>query len=154
MPQKQLKLFEDDKSQYCEFCEIISGRKEAAIVYSDQYVVVFLDKKPVFKGHCLVATRKHFENIYELDKITVDRLFVAVQVISKAVQDATDSDGTFIAVNNVVSQSVPHVHVHIVPRRYNDGLKGFFWPRTKYDSAEEAEEYAAKIRSLIAVNYR
>ncbi len=150
MPERQLTLFEVESQQLCKFCDIVSGKSKAHIVYSDSYVIAFLDHKPLFKGHCLVVPKKHYESFYDIDKVTLEKLFEAVQMVSGAVQAATESDGTFIALNNIVSQSVPHVHVHVVPRKFKDGLKGFFWPRTHYESDEEAEEYARKIRSLLA----
>ncbi len=149
MPERQLTLFEAEPQQFCEFCDIVYGKRKAHMVYSDSYVLAFLDYKPLFKGHCLVVTKKHYESFYDIDKVTLGKLFEAVQMVSRAVQDATGSDGTFIALNNTVSQSVPHVHVHVVPRKFKDGLKGFFWPRTHYENDEEADEYARKIRSLL-----
>ncbi|WP_241760300.1 HIT family protein [Thermoplasma volcanium] len=149
MPGKQLTLFDEENEVVkCKFCDIISGKIASNVVYSDEHFIAFLDHKPLFKGHTLLVPRKHFENIYEMDEETSSKLMHEVQLISRAVEIATSSDGTFIAINNKVSQSVPHVHVHIVPRKQKDGLKGFFWPRQEYGEGED-REYANKIREQI-----
>jgi len=149
VPGKQLTLFEEDSEEInCKFCEIISGKIASEMVYSDEYFVAFLDYKPLFKGHTLLVPKKHFRDIYDMDDLTLQRMMKTVNLISMAVERATMSDGTFIAINNKVSQSVPHVHVHIIPRKHKDGLKGFFWPRQSYAENEE-KVYASKIRTQI-----
>ncbi|MGZ3408027.1 MAG: HIT family protein [Polyangia bacterium] len=129
----------------CVFCGIIDGTTPASIVMQDDEVVAFLDATPLFKGHVLVAPRAHVVTLADLPAPSLPHLFGVVQRMSRAVPAALGAQGTFVALNNVVSQSVPHLHVHIVPRTKGDGLKGFFWPRTKYASSEERDEYAAKI---------
>ncbi len=121
----------------------------ADYVYADADVTAFLDIKPVFKGHVLIAPRRHYVTLADLPPGLLAPLFGVVQRISAAVPAALGAQGTFVAMNNIVSQSVPHLHVHVVPRTKGDGLRGFFWPRTKYDSADEAADYAAKIRDQL-----
>ena len=129
----------------CLFCRIVSGALPATIVYEDDTAVAFLDHRPLFHGHTLLIPREHVETLGELSPKIVGPYFEAAQVLSRAVESAMDAEGTFVAMNNRVSQSVPHLHVHIVPRRRKDGLKGFFWPRTKYKGDEEMEEVKKKI---------
>ena len=122
----------------CLFCGIIAGSVPAQIVLDDEVAVAFLDARPVFKGHLLVAPREHYVTLPDLPSDLVGPLFRRVQRLSAAVPAALGAQGTFVALNNVVSQSVPHLHVHVVPRTRGDGLRGFFWPRVKYASDEEA----------------
>ena len=129
----------------CLFCRIVSGELPATIVYEDDHSVAFLDHRPLFHGHTLLVPREHVETLGELSSKIVAPYFEAAQRLSRAVESAMDAEGTFVAMNNRVSQSVPHLHVHVVPRRKKDGLKGFFWPRTKYNSDEEMEEVKKKI---------
>ncbi len=129
----------------CVFCGIIAGTTPASIVMQDDDVVAFLDAKPLFKGHVLVVPRAHVVTLPELPAASLPRYFAAVQRLARALPDALGAQGTFVAMNNVVSQSVPHLHAHVVPRTKGDGLKGFFWPRGKYASDDERELYAAKI---------
>ena len=133
----------------CLFCEIIAGTRPAHIVLSDEIAVAFLDIRPVFKGHVLVATREHYETLPDLPLGLVGPLFTRVQAVSAAIGPALGAQGSFVALNNIVSQSVPHLHVHVVPRTKGDGLRGFFWPRTKYESDAEAASYARKISDTI-----
>ena len=128
------------------FCEIAAGKREAALVLEHDGVLAFLDHRPLFPGHTLVVPRAHVETLRDLDDPTRDELFAQVQRVAAAVQDATGSAGSFVAMNNVVSQSVPHAHVHAVPRNPKDGLRGFFWPRTRYADAAEAAAMAQSIR--------
>jgi histidine triad (HIT) family protein len=130
----------------CRFCSIAAGETPADLVLDTPAVIAFLDHRPLFKGHTLVMPRAHVETLRELDGPLRDELFLRVQQVAAAVQDATDSAGSFVAMNNVVSQSVPHLHVHAVPRNPKDGLRGFFWPRQRYADAEEAAEFAAAVR--------
>jgi histidine triad (HIT) family protein len=125
------------------FCEIASGERPAFVVHADEVAVAFLDARPVFKGHVLVVPRAHVETLADLDE--VGPFFERVQAAARAVETGLGADGTFVAMNNRISQSVPHLHVHVVPRHRKDGLRGFFWPRVKYASDEEAQEYATRI---------
>jgi histidine triad (HIT) family protein len=133
----------------CLFCSIVAGQTPAAIVLDTPDVVAFLDHRPLFPGHTLVVPRRHVDTLRDLDDSTRDVLFAEVQRVAAAVQDAMGAQGSFVAMNNVVSQSVPHLHVHAVPRNRKDGLRGFFWPRTKYADDDELEEVAARIRVAI-----
>ncbi|MFG6191545.1 HIT family protein [Nonomuraea sp. JJY05] len=130
------------------FCEIIAGERPATMVHSDEVAVSFLDVRPVFKGHVLVVPRVHVETLADLTD--VGPFFERVRAMARAVEEGLQVAGTFVAMNNRVSQSVPHLHVHIVPRNKKDGLRGFFWPRTKYDSTEEAESYAELIGKALS----
>jgi histidine triad (HIT) family protein len=130
----------------CVFCDIITGTRPAHVVLSDDVAVAFLDARPVFKGHVLVAPRVHVVTLPDLPADLVGPLFLRVQQVSAAMPAALGAQGSFVAVNNVVSQSVPHLHVHVVPRTKGDGLRGFFWPRTRYASDDEAEDYARRLR--------
>jgi histidine triad (HIT) family protein len=133
----------------CPFCAIVAGEDEADVVYRDEVAVAFLDRRPLFPGHVLVVPVRHVETLPDLDTADVAPFFIVVQRISAAVPEALGSQGTFVAVNNVVSQSVPHLHVHVVPRTKGDGLRGFFWPRTKY-APGEAASVADRIRRALA----
>ena len=130
----------------CLFCSIVSGDVDAAVVFEDDDVIGFLDHRPVFKGHTLVVPREHHVTLADLPPALLTTVFTVAQRLSAAMPAALDAQGTFVALNNVVSQSVPHVHVHVVPRTKGDGLRGFFWPRTKYADGE-MEEYADKLRA-------
>ena len=133
----------------CLFCRIVSGELPATIVYEDDTSVAFLDHRPLFHGHTLLIPREHVETLGELSSKIVAPYFEAAQLLSRAVESGMDAEGTFVAMNNRVSQSVPHLHVHVVPRRRKDGLKGFFWPRTKYRADEEMEEVKKKITAAV-----
>jgi len=133
----------------CLFCRIVSGELPATIVYEDDDSLAFLDHRPLFPGHTLLVPREHVETLGELPAKLVAPYFEAAQLLSRTVESAMEAEGTFVAMNNRVSQSVPHLHVHVVPRRKKDGLKGFFWPRTKYKSDEEMEEVKKKITTAI-----
>jgi histidine triad (HIT) family protein len=137
------------KMDSCLFCRIVSGELPATIVYEDDNSVAFLDHRPLFPGHALLVPREHVETLGELPTKLVAPYFEATQLLSRAVESAMEAEGTFVAMNNRVSQSVPHLHVHVVPRRKKDGLKGFFWPRTKYKSDEEMEEVKKKISNAL-----
>ncbi|MEV0269000.1 HIT family protein [Hamadaea sp. NPDC050747] len=133
----------------CLFCEIAAGRQPAAVVYADDLVTAFLDIRPLFPGHTLVVPKEHIAVLADLPAPDVGPYFAQVQRIAVAVQSAMGGQGSFVAVNNVVSQSVPHLHTHVVPRTKGDGLRGFFWPRAKYASSQEADDVAAKIRAAL-----
>jgi histidine triad (HIT) family protein len=134
----------------CVFCDIITGQVPAHTVLADDEVVAFLDARPVFKGHVLVAPRSHVETLADLPAESVGPFFLRVQRLSAVMPAALGCQGTFVAENNVVSQSVPHLHVHVVPRTKGDGLRGFFWPRQRYASDEEAAGYADRLRVALA----
>jgi len=133
----------------CVFCGIVAGSTTASIVMRDDDVVAFLDARPLFKGHVLVVPRAHVPTLADLPAERIAPLFAAVQRVASALPAALGAQGSFVALNNVVSQSVPHLHVHVVPRTKGDGLKGFFWPRTKYESDEECAAYAARIGAAV-----
>jgi len=132
------------------FCEIVSGARPAHVVFSDDVAVAFLDARPVFKGHVLVAPLEHYVTLADLPADLLGPLFLRVQRVSAAMPAAFGAQGSFIGENNVVSQSVPHLHVHIVPRTKGDGLRGFFWPRTRYAGDAEADEYARRLREALS----
>ena len=137
-------------SQQCVFCAIVAGDKPARVVFEDEVALGFLDARPVFKGHVLMVPREHVETLTDLPVELVGPFFQRVRTVTGAVEGGLGAAGTFVAMNNRVSQSVPHLHVHIVPRNRKDGLRGFFWPRTKYADDTEAESYAARIRAVLA----
>ena len=134
----------------CAFCRIVSGEVEAGIVWRSEDSIAFLDHRPLFPGHVLLIPKQHIATLADLPAPQVGPLFQTAQRLERAVESALNADGTFIAINNNVSQSVPHLHIHIVPRRKGDGLKGFFWPRRGYDSDEHLRETAARIRSALS----
>ena len=129
----------------CKFCQIIAGEIPAHFVLDTDDVVAFLDHRPLFPGHTLVLPREHVETLADLPENQVGPFFRQVQRVEAAVRTAMEAQGSFVAENNVVSQSVPHLHVHVVPRRRKDGLRGFFWPRTRYASDSEMAAVAARI---------
>lgn len=138
----------------CAFCSIVAGEIVAHFVLDTPNVVAFLDHRPLFPGHTLVLPREHVPTLRDLPGSLRDELFAQIQAVAAAVQDAMGAKGSFVGLNNVVSQSVPHLHVHAVPRNPRDGLRGFFWPRTKYPSEAEAEACAAVIRATLARGVR
>ncbi|HET9602383.1 MAG TPA: HIT family protein [Acidimicrobiales bacterium] len=142
-------MSETESMAVCAFCAVIDGSTPAEVVLADDVAVGFLDHRPVFKGHVLVVPRDHVVTLTDLPADAVGPLFQRVRRVTAAVQAAMSSDGSFVAINNVVSQSVAHLHIHVVPRRRKDGLRGFFWPRVRYDSPEEMAEVAARIRALL-----
>jgi histidine triad (HIT) family protein len=133
----------------CVFCDIAAGRAGACLVLDEEETVAFLDRRPLFPGHVLVVPRAHHATLADLPAARVGPLFADVQRVAVAVTAAMDADGTFVAMNNVVSQSVPHLHVHVVPRRRGDGLRGFFWPRSRYADDEEMAEVATRIAAAV-----
>lgn len=136
----------------CVFCSIVAGTTPAHVVMDDAEVLAFLDTRPLFHGHVLVVPRQHVVTLAELPASLVGPLFQRVQLLSLAVVAAMGAEGSFVAMNNTVSQSVPHLHVHVVPRKKKDGLKGFFWPRHAYAGQEQMGEVAAKIRAALEVS--
>jgi histidine triad (HIT) family protein len=133
----------------CPFCAIARGELAASVVLRDEHVFAFLDARPVFKGHVLVAPREHVPDLLALPRPLMEPLLLAVQRIAGTMETGLSADGSFVAVNTKISQSVPHLHVHVVPRRKGDGLRGFFWPRTKYESDAEREEFAQRIKEAL-----
>ena len=121
----------------CIFCQIATGEKEAKVVFEDGASLAFLDARPLFPGHCLLIPKAHYETIADVPKHLIGTLFSNAQDLAAVVKSAMQAEGTFVATNNTVSQSVPHFHIHIVPRRRKDGLRGFFWPRHAYSSEDE-----------------
>jgi histidine triad (HIT) family protein len=133
----------------CLFCDIAAGAKPAHVVLETPEVMAFLDHRPVFHGHCLLIPRVHVDTLDELPDPLVEPLFREARRLSRAVRPALDAAGTFVAMNNRVSQSVPHLHVHVVPRRPKDGLRGFFWPRVKYESEAQMADFRDRIREAV-----
>jgi len=129
----------------CVFCGILPEQ----FVFEDELSAAFLDHRPLFPGHVLLIPKQHYETLADLPQAVVGPFFLNAQLLAKAVEAAMEADGSFVAINNRVSQSVPHLHVHIVPRRKKDGLKGFFWPRHKYGSEGEMEEVKRAIRAAV-----
>lgn len=137
------------RTMACVFCDILAKKIPAHVVLDDDVVLAFLDTKPVFHGHVLVIPRTHVVTLPELAPDVVAPFFQRVQLLAAAVPKALSAQGSFVANNNVVSQSVPHLHVHVVPRTKGDGLKGFFWPRKKYEGDAQMVEIAAQIRAAL-----
>ncbi len=137
------------KTAGCKFCQIIAGEIPAHFVLETDDVVAFLDHRPLFYGHTLVLPRAHIETLLDVPSGFIGPFFLDVQRVTRAVTAAREAQGSFVAENNVVSQSVPHLHVHVVPRRRKDGLRGFFWPRTRYESEAQMAEVAAGIRGQL-----
>jgi histidine triad (HIT) family protein len=133
----------------CVFCGIVAGSVPAFVVTSDPSGLAFLDTRPVFPGHVLVVPVPHVDTLASLPPSLLPGYFGLVQRVAVAVEKGLEADGSFVAINNVISQSVPHLHTHVVPRRRKDGLRGFFWPRTKYGSDVEAADYAARIAAAL-----
>ncbi|MGH3510638.1 MAG: HIT family protein [Nocardioidaceae bacterium] len=134
----------------CLFCAIVAGTVEAEIVLNTPEMVGFLDHRPVFKGHTLLVPREHVVTLPDLPARLRDPFLEAGQRLATAMVEALGAQGSFCAVNNIVSQSVPHLHLHVVPRTKGDGLRGFFWPRTKYADAAELGEYADRLRTALS----
>lgn len=126
-----------NEAEICKFCQIVKKETESYVVFEDDLTLGFLDTRPLFPGHILLIPKTHYSMLAQVPDQTISKLFNNVKKLSAALETGLNSDGSFIAVNNKVSQSVPHLHVHIVPRKFKDGLKGFFWPRYSYKSKEE-----------------
>ncbi|PYU89452.1 MAG: HIT family protein [Acidobacteria bacterium] len=142
-------MFEDG-CESCKFCQIVRGEVRSHIVFEDGVTFAFLDHRPLFAGHCLLIPKEHYETLSDLPAAVVPALFSNVQLVARSVEEGLAADGSFVAINNRVSQSVPHLHVHVVPRRKKDGLKGFFWPRQKYENEEAILKVQETLRSTIA----
>ncbi len=133
----------------CPFCEIAAGEADAEVVFSDDVSLAFLDNRPLFPGHALLIPREHHETLADLPDELLTPLFANARLLSRAIPEAMGKPGSFVALNNVVSQSVPHLHVHVVPRRRKDGLRGFFWPRQRYADDAEMAAVAERIRAAL-----
>jgi histidine triad (HIT) family protein len=144
---KQGKLSGDVEA--CTFCNVINGKEESFKVFEDDKSMAFLDINPLFPGHLLLVPKKHYGNFEELPNGTIADLFCNVKMLSGALEEGLGAEGTFIAINNRVSQSVPHLHIHVVPRRFKDGLRGFFWPRNPYKGRSEILEVQSKIANAL-----
>jgi histidine triad (HIT) family protein len=136
----------------CTFCDIAAGAIPAQFVLDDELIIAFLDARPVFKGHVLVVPRQHYVTLPDLPAELMGPFFEVVRRLSAALPAALGAQGTFIGLNNIVSQSVPHLHAHVIPRTKGDGLRGFFWPRKRYDTDEEAIDYASRIGRQLAAS--
>ena len=134
----------------CKFCQIVSRQIEAAIVFEDEISLAFLDNRPLFPGHTLLVPKQHYETLQDLPAHLIGPLFANAQRLARAVQRGMLAEGNFVAINNRVSQSVPHLHVHIVPRRKGDGLRGFFWPRQSYQDEAQLQQAQSAIREALS----
>jgi histidine triad (HIT) family protein len=134
----------------CIFCEIAQGAAAADVVLETPELVAFLDLRPVFLGHTLIVPRRHVSDLFEADGVLLGLMMQEAQRVSGALVEVVGAEGTFVAINNRVSQSVPHLHLHVVPRRKGDGLRGFFWPRQKYSSDAERAALAGRVRTAAA----
>ena len=133
----------------CAFCDILAAGGNASVVFEDEISFAFLDHRPVFPGHTLLVPKAHYETLPDLPPDLLEPLFHNAQRLARAMETGLGAEGSFVAVNNRVSQSVPHLHVHVIPRSKGDGLKGFFWPRRKYASEEEMREVADRLRMAL-----
>ena len=124
----------------CPFCAIARGDVESHTVFEDGVSLAFLDRRPLFPGHTLLIPRRHHETLGDLPAELIEPLFANAQLLARSMEEGLGAEGSFVAINNRVSQSVPHLHIHVVPRRRRDGLRGFFWPRTAYDDASHMRE--------------
>ena len=134
----------------CVFCAIVRGETPAAVVFEDDLAVAFLDHRPLLQGHCLLVPKQHVETLPDLPAELAGPLFQRAQLLCQAVERGMAAHGSFLAVNNRISQSVPHLHTHVVPRNPKDGLRGFFWPRTRYSDEAEAAAVAERLRAAVA----
>lgn len=133
----------------CIFCQIASGQVQTAMVFADEVSVAFLDRRPLFPGHTLLIPRAHHETLMDLPPDLVGVLFQRARLLAQAIEQALGAEGIFVGINNRISQSVPHLHLHIVPRHKGDGLKGFFWPRHQYESDAAMTQTAERIRQAM-----
>src|ERR1700730_14658789 len=138
------------ESTMCAFCRIIRGEEEAPVVFEDSLSLAFLDHRPLFPGHCLLVPKAHYETLADLPASLVGPLFQNAQLLERAIEEGLAADGTFIAINTRVSQSVPHIHIHLVPRHFKDGLKGFSWPRQRYQDEAAMRQVQDTLREALA----
>ncbi|WP_235926383.1 HIT family protein [Actinokineospora pegani] len=141
---------EERMSQTCSFCQVIAGQSPAQIVVEDQAVLGFLDHRPLFRGHVLLVPKEHHTILSDLPADQVAHFFTTAQRLERAVEDGLEAAGSLILINNVISQSVPHLHLHVIPRNPKDGLRFWLGPRHPYDAENPAEAYAEKIRAALA----
>jgi histidine triad (HIT) family protein len=134
----------------CAFCRIVKRQVDARLIFEDEISLAFLDHRPVFPGHCLLIPKAHHETMSDLPENLIGPFFKNAQLLARAIESAMEAEGTFVAINNRVSQSVPHLHVHVVPRRRKDGLKGFFWPRHPYSTEVDANAVQSAVRDAMA----
>ena len=142
-------LSETNTSNTCLFCAIIREEERAYTVFEDDLSLAFLDRRPLFPGHCLLVPKVHYETLANLPASLVGPLFQNAQLLERAIEEGLQADGTFVAINNRVSQSVPHMHMHLVPRHKKDGLKGFFWPRQRYQDEATILHIQETLRSAV-----
>jgi histidine triad (HIT) family protein len=140
----------DSSDPGCAFCRVVRGEAASHIVLDDEVSLGFLDHRPLFRGHCLLVPRAHVPTLADLPAAMVGPFFASVQLLARAVEVGVAAEGSFVAINNRISQSVPHLHVHVVPRRRQDGLRGFFWPRQRYASDDEMARVRERLRSVLA----
>jgi histidine triad (HIT) family protein len=133
----------------CLFCQIAAGEHEAAVVFEDRNAIAFLDHRPLFPGHCLLIPRRHCATLLDLPDDGIAPLFASARLLASAMESGLQAEGSFVAINNRVSQSVPHLHIHVVPRRKKDGLRGFFWPRQPYKDPEQMNLVREALRAAI-----
>ena len=137
--------------ELCPFCRIVRDELPAYIVYEDDNCLAFLDERPVFPGHTLLVPKQHYETLLDVPQHLLVSLFSKVQLLTRAIRSGFGSDGAFIGINHRVSQRVPHLHIHLVPRKFKDGLRGFFWPRGRYESVAQASEVQDRLKAAIGV---
>jgi len=145
---RQLDLLGGEVEQ-CLFCKIAKGAIPSLGVFEDGISFAFLDNKPLFPGHCLLVPKAHISALQDMSADILAPLLGNVQLMSTAIEAAMKAEGSFVGINNRVSQSIPHLHIHIVPRNRGDGLKGFFWPRTKYSDEKAARDVQQAIRAAV-----
>lgn len=136
--------------EQCVFCRIIRGEAQGHIVFEDTVSLALLDRRPLFPGHCLLVPKGHYPTLLELPETLIQPLFATAQLLARAVEEGLVAEGSFVAINNRVSQSVPHLHIHIVPRRRKDGLRGFFWPRQPYKDEKAIRHTQEAVRAALA----
>jgi histidine triad (HIT) family protein len=146
---EQLKIF-GAGSDTCKFCRIIRREVQSYVVFEDDVSFAFLDHRPLIPGHSLLVPREHYKTLIDLPTALITPLFTNARLLAQAVEEGLQAEGSFVAINNRVSQSVPHLHIHIVPRRRGDGLKGFFWPRQTYKDEDSILKVQEDIRSAIS----
>lgn len=134
----------------CAFCDIIGDQRESHPVFEDAVSLAFLDRRPLFPGHCLLVPKTHYETLLDLPTPLIAPLFATAQLLARALEEGLGAEGSFVAINNRVSQSVPHLHIHVVPRHRKDGLKGFFWPRQPYPDETALVQMQQTLRAVIA----
>lgn len=143
-------LVETNSRQICSFCKIVRAEEHAYTIFEDDISLAFLDRRPLFPGHCLLVPKSHYETLADLPAPLVGQFFLNAQLLELAIEEGLQAEGTFVAINNRVSQSVPHMHIHLVPRHRKDGLKGFFWPRQFYSDEATLLKIQETLRSSVA----